>query len=307
MLIVTFLKGHTDATLAVLPLLPGVIGGIGDLIGGLLGGNAAAEKEAQRQKLLQQNIDELKALGVPDEQARIQALQNIQNIDQGTTEYDKVQEDPQLRQAQIAALAQLQGLANEGGMNLTDKANLANLQGEAAAQERGARQAILQNAAARGQSGSGFELAAQLANQQGSATRNANNSLNVAAQAQARALQAMQQAGSTAGNIRNQDYGQASDKAKAQDIINQFNTANQNQLQQYKFGQQNNLEQQAFQNELQKQNAIGAQRGVQAGNVGQEANTVRQQGAGVGQGIGELGATVSNYLTDTEKKKKLGL
>jgi hypothetical protein len=99
-----------------------------------------------------------------------------------------------------------------------------------AQKERGAREAILQNANARGVGGSGLELAAQLQAQQSSADRNASESMQVNAMAQQRALQALMQGENMAGNLSREDLALQSQRAQAQDAINSFNTRNGQQV-----------------------------------------------------------------------------
>lgn len=101
------------------------------------------------------------------------------------------------------------------GMDPQARAALHQLQQTTGEQERGSREAILQNAQERGVAGSGIEMAANLANQQGSATRMANQGFQAAADANQRQLQAVQ-------GLATMD----SQKAAAQDAINQFNAAN---------------------------------------------------------------------------------
>jgi polyhydroxyalkanoate synthesis regulator phasin len=136
--------------------------------------------------------------------------------------------DPKLKQAQMEALTQLQDIGQNKGLTDMDRAQLAQIQGEEAAQSRGAREAILQNAQARGMGGSGLEMLSQMKNQQDSATRQSGRDTQVAGMAQQRALQAIQGAGQLGGQIGAQDFGQQAQIAAAKDAINQFNTANQN-------------------------------------------------------------------------------
>jgi hypothetical protein len=75
--------------------------------------------------------------------------------------------------------------------------------------------------------GSGLELLAQLQNQQDSATRASARDTDVAAQAQQRALDALIQGGTVAGNIRNQDFNEAAQRANAQDAAARFNAQKQ--------------------------------------------------------------------------------
>lgn len=142
---------------------------------------------------------------------------------QEQTGFNRISTDPRLQQAQMEALRRLQGLS-ETGMDITDRARLFAISQAEGARSRGEREAILQNAAARGLSGSGLELAAQLGQQQGAATRGAAEGFGVAEAAQQRALQALQGAGGLAGQIRGQSFEEQAQRARAQDIINQFNT-----------------------------------------------------------------------------------
>ena len=137
--------------------------------------------------------------------------------------------DPRLRDAQFNALDQLIEIGAAGGLTATDRARINDIVRDENAIERGSREAILQNAQARGAGGSNLELASQLISGQSSADRRADRGFDVAALAEQRALDAIMNAGQLGGNIRAQEFGEASEKAKAQDIINAFNTQNQNQ------------------------------------------------------------------------------
>lgn len=138
---------------------------------------------------------------------------------------EQVKTDPRLREAQMKALSQLEGVA-DGGLTVGDRGDLQRIQGEMAAAEKGQRDAILQNAQSRGVAGSGMELASQLMAQQGSAGRASQQGFDVAKQAQARALEAMLQSGQLGGSIRSQDFGEQSKLAEARDAISKFNTQN---------------------------------------------------------------------------------
>jgi hypothetical protein len=138
---------------------------------------------------------------------------------------EQVSTDPRLRQAQMNALAQLEGVA-QGGLTVGDRGDLQRIQGEVAAAEKGQRDAILQNAQSRGVAGSGMELASQMMAQQQGANRASQQGFDVAKQAQARALEAMLQSGNLGGSIRSQDFGEQSKLAEARDAISRFNTQN---------------------------------------------------------------------------------
>lgn len=136
--------------------------------------------------------------------------------------------DPATVQAQREALAYFQDVA-KNGLTAADKAQLETVMIQENANERGNREAILQNMAARGQLGSGQEIASKLVSQQGSANRNFAAGTSLASQAQQRALQAMTQAGSYASNLRSQDVAEQTQKAQAADAIAAFNAQMQAQ------------------------------------------------------------------------------
>jgi hypothetical protein len=94
------------------------------------------------------------------------------------------------------------------------------------ARESNAQQsAILQNLAQRGMAGGGQELALRAQAQQSSANQAAMEGLQLSAEQRARALNALIQRGQMAGNMRSQEFGEKSDKAKAADAIAQWNAA----------------------------------------------------------------------------------
>jgi hypothetical protein len=155
--------------------------------------------------------------------------------------------DPRYQEAQTGALEDLQGVVDERGMDPQARAVLHELRGEIQSAERGNREAILQNAAARGISGSGIELAANLANQQGGATALANQGFQSAADANARRMAAIQGVGQLGGQI----HGQEENKAQAQNAINQFNAANRQSVENQNTG---------WRNEAQAQNLAEKQR-----------------------------------------------
>lgn len=149
-----------------------------------------------------------------------------QAIIQQPSLFGQINVNPAGRAAQLRALEKLQGITDEGGMTAQDKLALSDIQSQNAQAERGSREAILMNARERGIGGSGLELAAQLQAQQGAADRNNRAGLDVAAQAQQRALEAILQSGELGGKVQSQQFSEEAQKAAAQDAINRFNTAN---------------------------------------------------------------------------------
>jgi hypothetical protein len=193
--------------------------------------------------------------------------------------------DPAMRAQELATLEQLNQIVSGGGLTDIDVARLAEIRAQQAAQERGGRQAIQQNLAQRGLAGAGSELAAYLQSQQSGADRAALEGANVAAEAQARQLQAGLQRGQLAGNISERDYARSAQRAQAQDIINRFNVENRN------LAQMSNLERQQAINNLNKQLA--------------QANIDTRQRQEI---MNKLQIPMSQYgLTSQESGTKLGL
>lgn len=247
-----------------------------------------------------------------------------QAVKQGETNFSNIVEDSRLKDAQLNALLKLQEIGNEGGMSIQDKAQYAELEREIDNNTRGRNQAVMQSMAQRGMSGSGMELAALLGNEQSAANNLNQRSMDVNAQAQARALEALMSAGQLGGEIRQQDYNVASDKAQAQDVINQFNTQiasntnsrntdRKNQAQEYNltnsqnvlnqnidnknFQQQYNkeLQQNYFDNQLkQADGASGLQRDI--------ANQTLQQGQDERQMWGNIGGGIMQAFTGGTQK-----
>ena len=161
-----------------------------------------------------------------------------------------IQTDPNLKQNQAQALASLQQIANNGGMLDVDKANLTKIRADEDTAAQGKRDAIIQNANARGVGGSGIELLSQMQNQQDSATRASQRDMDVSAQAQQRALDALIQQGTLSTQYQNQDFNQKAQTAQANDAISKFNAQNQQQV---------NLTNQAADNNAQQTNLAAKQ------------------------------------------------
>lgn len=140
------------------------------------------------------------------------------------TSFDKISVDPRLAGSQYSALDALDAIVKGGGMNAQEKADLARVQSEVAQADRGRREAILQNLGARGMSGSGMELLSQLQSNQAATDRASQSGLDIAGQAQQRALQAIMNQGNLAGSMQGQSFNQQAQRAAAQDAINKFNT-----------------------------------------------------------------------------------
>lgn len=254
-----------------LALLGGGINIVGSLIGQALGAGDRAEAERIRAKAAELFGD--------DNVNRI-----IQESNLGPSQMGQVQADPQAVAAQRLALQRMQEDSTTVGLTAPERAEYAAATDDAAQYERGQREAILQNAQARGVGGSGLELAALLQGQQGGAMRAHRAGLDAAAQAARRRALANMQMGQFGGQLRGQGFGEDSDKAQAADAIARFNAANTRDLKTMQLqGQYSNAMEQAA---------------AKDGNARQTSQTW----GGVGEGVGDAFATAADY----EFRKKYG-
>ena len=258
--------------------------------------------------------------------------EQAQTVLQDPSALNNIQTDPALKDAQMSALNSLQDIGKSGLTDI-DRAALSRIQNTTDSAARGKRDAILQNAQARGLGGSGLELMAQLQNQQDAVSNQSQRDMDVAAQARQRSLDALIQGGSLAGNIQNQSFNQQAQIAGANDAISKFNAANkQNQINtnvsannaaqmanlanKQDIANQNvglkntqqqynkSLAQQAYENELKKragQAGIAGQNAqAQGQNSQNQANAFNQTvSTGAGLATGGLG-----YLAAQEAAKK---
>lgn len=209
------------------PIIGGAMAAQG-MMGGGRGGNNGALEAALREfsNIKQPTAAEMEIELQKYVQAGLLTPEQAQTYLMGDTEMNNINVDPSTRSAQADALRQLSDISNQGGMTAIDKSRMMAINDEMNTANRGAQQAITQNAQERGVGGSGLELAARLNAQQGAAGNAARQGVDVAAAAQQRALEAISQKANLGGQMRGQDYQQAAAKAQARDAINQFNTQN---------------------------------------------------------------------------------
>jgi hypothetical protein len=123
---------------------------------------------------------------------------------------------PEAAAAQRNALARLQQVT-EQGYTPEEEAAIRQIQSETAATAASQRAATQEAFARRGISGGGAERVAAFQAASQAANRAGQQGLDVAAQAQRRAFQAMQAQGNLGTNVRQQAYGEAERRAQASD------------------------------------------------------------------------------------------
>lgn len=252
----------------------------------------AQGKRDEAYRLMNQAEAQLDATQIPE-------LQNAIAEQLGPSGFEQIKTDSALRRAQMGALGKLGQIAESGGMTLEDKAVLNQITGQLSRQQAGARQAVMENMAARGTLGSGAELAQRLSAQQESAQQAGQRGLDVAAMAQRRALDAIMQRGQLGGSIRTQDYGEAANRAQAQDTIARYNADARQRAQAYNLTIPER--EYAMRRERDLERAAMRQRKAQMA-LG-EAQETRQAGAGYGTAAGQAGGYAAGLLVDQATKK----
>lgn len=213
--------------------------GVGAALGGLAASGQAGADYSAGMQALNNAAANYNGIGVPtvgSQQVSLQQYLNqgqlnpyLQNAgQQGNSQLNTVTTDPRLLAAQMGALSQMQQVA-QNGMSDVDRAQMSQALQQANASTNANQQSILANEARRGVGGSGNELAQELAASQAGSNQANANSLQIAAQAMQNRLAAAQGSQQMASGIQQQQYGQMANAAKAQDVINQFNTQAANQ------------------------------------------------------------------------------
>lgn len=206
-----------------------------ELLNFISGGKAQESEQAMAEAI--KKLESLTPPQLADLKAQYQAAQytgdaqaaHMDAASAGPSAFEGIQTDPRLMQAQMDSLQGLQDIYSSGGLTATDKARLGQISDDEQTSQRGAREAILQNAQARGIGGSGIELANQLMSSQESARNQNRRDMDVASMAEERALQALMQSGQLGGQISDRQFGQQAQAASAKDAISQFNAANTQQ------------------------------------------------------------------------------
>jgi len=208
-----------------------------NMAGGAMAAKENAEGRAQARAAYDASVRDLEAIGIPSIEAQQMVAEEYKSQGQWTPELEEyvqlgpsamagIETDPAYHEAGIKALQSLQQIGDDGGLRLSDRARLESITGKIDSEQKGRRGAILQDAAERGDLGSGATLAAQLMAQQEGAQQAHLAGLETAASADARALEAIQAAGRLGGEMRGQEFGEKERIAAAEDEIARWNAAN---------------------------------------------------------------------------------
>jgi len=149
----------------------------------------------------------------------------IQVAQQTPSSFNNISLDPATRAAQLAALGQYANIAQAGGLDPAAKLALQQTIDAVNAQSQGAQGAIMRSAQAEGQGGGDFALTQRAVNAQGASNTGAEQGLQTAAIAEANREAALNKMADIGGQVNTSDYGQAAQKAAAQNVINATNQA----------------------------------------------------------------------------------
>lgn len=266
-----------------------IIGGLVEMGGNIIGQLISEGKVKEAEDLLYRAAKDNVPLDPPS--LNEYAMQVL-----GDSEFKKIMGDPSLREAQMHALDKMREIEDAGGLTLEDKAVLNKQLNETARRESGQRQLITEQMNARGTGGSGAELAMQLANAQGAADRNNQAGLDVAGMAQKRYFDAIRARGQMAGDLRGQDFNEASSVAHAQDMRDQFNNSERYRRSMANWEGRNEAGQARYLRAQDRANIL----------TGQAAQAQQQWGQGGHAANQTVQGAYDYYQADQKKKKNAG-
>lgn len=278
---------------------------LGGIVKSLFGDDGAANSRAEA-------IKAIRGVRVPtaeEMQVQLQQLveagvltpERAQYFAQNPSEFANIVMPTEGRDAQTDSLAGLRNIVEGGGNDAQMEADKAQILNDLRMSQKGSRDALMQQQAARGGLKGGMALAAQLAANQQDVGQANKNALDANAAAEARKMDALRSMASIGQGLASQDWQQQAQRAQAADAINQFNAANQNAMSQFNTNAANaaaasnlqnkqgimnqntgmensnrirnaDLKQQAFNNNMNKANALSGQYNQQANAQQQSAN-----------------------------------
>lgn len=207
---------------------------IGDLLGGLLGGNAGKSEMQKATQLQKDAIARLEAVGIPTVEAQRIALETPELVD-AAEEYLMQQQqgislDPRFQQARMQAVEGLAGIVNQGGLGAEDRMSFNQVRRDAAGQGQAAINTLLQQDPALAQGGaSGASLALRMQAGQNTADRMSQEGDRLAAAAAQNRQAGLERLSNQYGQMSTQkaDIDKSNQSTKL--MIDQFNKQLKNQ------------------------------------------------------------------------------
>lgn len=247
---------------------------------------------------------------------------DITTATQDDSGYNNISLDPAARAAQMSALKSYTDLADSGGLDAESKLAIQQAIDAANNQSRGAQGAIMNQAQAMGQGGGDFALTQRAIAAQAASNNAANQGMQGAAMAEANREAALNAMANIGGSVNAADFGQAAEKARAQDVINASNVGARNaaaaqnvgnQIQSGEFNVSNaqgvnaantaagqnkvyynaQLPQQKFNNELAKASGVA---GVNSNQAATAQNATNQNNAMMGSLLSTAGTIAGGVM-----------
>jgi hypothetical protein len=300
-----------------------LVAGLAPIIGGIVGNIASSGDRRRAQEAMNAAFREMQEYPHSPDEAFQKILSKLDDVGVLTPQLEQeitlaapkvaeIQEAPELRKAQMTAL-ELLGQRATTGMTTEDRARLAEIQLQQARETEAKRQQILQSYQQRGLGGAGSEIAAQLQAASAGSAQAAEQGLQLAAQAQRSALEAAREYGGLGGQIRGQEFDIARAKATAEDqtALERFRQATSRQernigaQRQYEQARRDEAfrraqlgtqtQQQMFQNQAARVQALANARLGQATQSQQQAQQTAGIWSGIGSGIGQAGMYAGVY------------
>lgn len=215
----------------------------------------------------------------------------------GPSAMESLNVDPRYKEAQLQTDARLRELGESGGMLLSDRVAQNEAMGSINRDEQAARGRILDRMRRSGQAGGGAETAALLTSQQGQANRASDVGMKTAANAESRALDAILQRGKLGGQMRDQEFGEQSEIARAKDEIQRFNAA----ARERGVMSRNQIASQRFSDDMSLRNARYGARRDRAQGQQREAQGTQDMWGGIGAGLGQAVNGLGNFANPDAK------
>lgn len=323
-----------------LALLAGtaVAGAAANIYGSQQANKQAKAAQAEATRIYNERMAKLDALNIPTIEAQKIVLQDPElagilapqleaQAEQLESQLAGIEVDPRLKRAQMDALSSIQERTT--GLTPEDIIQIQNTRRDIAGDMRVQDANIVQNLQQRGLGGAGIEVAMRQAGGQRTQSQASDEADRLAQMQYNARMGALQQAGSMAGQLRGQEFGEKQTTASAADAIAQFNLANRmgvsgrnidraNQAQASNLAQKQRLadiragnanqaeihnkglQQTYYQNQMQKENALGGISGniadmTMKGGANQAANTMAMWG-GISDAISGAGQAGAGYF-----------
>lgn len=292
-----------------------------NILGGVLGGNAAkkgaAQAAAAQKEMYDKNVALLESVGIPSVEAQEIALQNPEYVGdlvaqmQGESQMTEIATDPVLRRNQMEALAQVKELSDQG-LSTVDRIAIDEANAEATQVDKARRAQLLSQMAQRGTADSGVQLAMQLQSAQDAnqaAQKAANNQAQIAA---SNRMNAINQLASQSAGMENADFNRQAQVASAQDAIQRFNVGTMNDASRFNLQNRQNIanqksstanQQEMYNKGLLQQdytnrlNRASAQTGLNTNYGNNLAQNALTAGAGKANMYSQLGQGIGNAAT----------